>query len=308
MTQSRSDTGLGIPGRLAACAGVALLAGVLIAGSKAPSADTDVVWAINVGGPAYEGIDGTWYGAEASITGGSRRRMQTVKGSQDPVLYRTYRVGDVRVAHPIANGTYDVTFHFAEPEQLRPGGRLFDAFAEGRRVIEDLDVMSFRDGKAESGLTITVPNVVVVDGELNIGFEASAKEPVLSGLVVRGKNRPQSAWELVWQDEFNGDGLEDAKWNVNVWPPRKVNDEDQAYTARASNLRVEDGMLVIEAALKRGRSCRAGRAHGRRSGCCRATRSPMRRRAMAASGRGAPIATPGPTPARSTSWSTSATR
>jgi beta-glucanase (GH16 family) len=32
-----------------------------------------------------------------------------------------------------------------------------------------------------------------------------------------------------------------------VWPARKVNDEDQAYTDRPENARLEDGMLVIEA-------------------------------------------------------------
>jgi beta-glucanase (GH16 family) len=247
MPRSAFAIGSGIPGRLAACAGIVLIAGVPSAGTTATPANTDVTLAINVGGPAYEGIDGTQYGAETSVTGGAPGRMETVKGSQDPVLYTTYRVGDIRVDHPIANGTYDITFHFAEPEQLEPGERLFDAFAEGRRIIDDLDVMSFRDGKVESALTVTAPNVVVADGELNIAFEASVSEPVLSALVVRDKSRAEPPWELVWRDEFNGDELDDAKWSINLWPPRKVNDEDQAYTARARNLRVEDGMLVIEA-------------------------------------------------------------
>ncbi len=247
MTKSRLAIGSGIPGRLAACAGVVPIAGVLIAGCTATRPDTDVAWAINVGGPGYDGIDGTRYEAEASVTGGTPGRMKSVKGSQDPFLYATYRVGDIRVDHPIANGTYDITFHFAEPEGLGPRERLFDTFAEGRQVIDDLDVMMFRDGKVESALTFTVPNVVVADGELNIAFEASASEPVLSALVVRDKNRPKPRWELVWRDEFDGDELDNAKWNIDVWPQRKVNDEDQAYTARAKNLRIEDGLLVIEA-------------------------------------------------------------
>ncbi len=90
----------------------------------------------------------------------------------------------------------------------------------------------------------------MADGELNIAFEASAGEPVLNALVVRDKNRPRPAWELVWSDEFEGEALDDAKWTARNWPPRKVNDEDQAYTSRTRNLRVEDGMLVIEAHLE----------------------------------------------------------
>ena len=234
-------------------------------GSDSPDAagKTDLVWAVNVGGPAYEGIDGTRYEAESSVQGGTVGQMETVKGSQDPFLYMTYREGDIKVAHPIANGTYDVTFHFAEPKSYEGGERVFDAIAEGQRVIDDLDVMLFRDGKIESALTVTAHNVVVADGELSIRFEASADQPTLSALVVRDKNRPAGNWELVWSDEFVGDALDAAKWSPNVWPARKVNDEDQAYTAREKNLRVENGSLVIEAHKEdyEGASYTSGRVH-----------------------------------------------
>jgi len=52
---------------------------------------------------------------------------------------------------------------------------------------------------------------------------------------------------LVWNDEFNGDGLPDAtRWDYEVGFIR--NQERQYYTQRrAANARVENGMLVIEA-------------------------------------------------------------
>ena len=205
------------------------------------------VWAVNVGGPAYSGVEGTEFIAEEWVTGGTVGRLETVKGSQDPELYRTYRSGDIEIAYPIENGAYDITFHFAEPDPVAGGERVFDAFAEGRRVIEDLDVMLFRDGKTESALTVTTPGVVVTDGELNIDFKASAGEPVLSALVVRIRQQAGDGWQLVWQDEFTGESLDTTRWSPNIWPPRKVNDEDQAYTGREKNLRLEDGMLIIEA-------------------------------------------------------------
>ena len=210
-------------------------------------AATDLVWAINVGGPAYDGVEGTPYAAEESVTGGTVGTMEQVKGSQDAELYKTYRTGDIEITHAIANGTYDITFHFAEPEQVGGGERVFDGFAEGERVIDDLDIMAFRDGQVISALTVTIANVVVSDGELNVSFEASAGEPTLSGLLVRDKNRPGEDWELVWNDEFDGGALDDSKWSPNIWAPRKVNDEDTAYTGRDENIRVEDGMLIIEA-------------------------------------------------------------
>ena len=225
----------------------ALIACGLLASCGAADSEPPGSWAVNVGGPAHSGIEGTEYGAEQGVSGGIIGRMETVKGSQDPELYRTYRRGDIEVSLPIANGSYDVTFHFAEPDQVEGGERVFDAFAEGQRVIDDLDVMLFRDGKVESALTVTTPGVVVADGELNIDFEASVGEPVLSALVVVPRQEPADDWQLVWDDEFDGEALDEDKWSPNIWPPRKVNDEDQAYTGREKNIRLEDGMLVIEA-------------------------------------------------------------
>ena len=79
------------------------------------AAKTDLVWAVNVGGGAYVGVDGTVYSAETSVTGGAAGAMELVKGTQDPALYKAYRTGDIKIAREIANGTYDITFHFAEP-------------------------------------------------------------------------------------------------------------------------------------------------------------------------------------------------
>jgi len=246
----------------------ALLTSALLAAGCEGKPDTDLVWAVNVGGAAYTGIDGTEYVAEESVSGGTRGRMETVKGSQDPLLYQTYREGDIEIAHPIANGTYDITFHFAEPDEVGGNERVFDGFAEGNRVIDDLDVMLFRDGKVFSALTVTAPNVEVTDGELNISFEASIGEPTLSGLVVRNKNRPTDEWKLVWSDEFDGEAIDETKWSPNIWPPRKVNDEDQAYTGREKNLRVENGSLIIEAHKEdyEGASYTSGRLHSEGKG------------------------------------------
>jgi beta-glucanase (GH16 family) len=54
---------------------------------------------------------------------------------------------------------------------------------------------------------------------------------------------------LIWQDEFDGDGLPDAsKWRYDVGGDGWGNNEAQFYTeARMENARVEDGLLIIEA-------------------------------------------------------------
>lgn len=243
--------------------------GLLLAGCDSTPLQTGAVWAVNIGGPAYIAVDGTHYAAEQSTSGGMVGEIDIVKGSQDPFLYESYREGDIEILHPIANGTYDITFHFAEPDDIARGERIFDAFVEGQRVVKDIDVMLFRDGKTHSALTITVPNVVVADGELNIRFDASVHEPVLSALLLRANSRPARAWDLAWRDEFDIDGAPDAqKWNIEEWAPGVVNAEDQAYTAREENLRVADGYLIIEAHKEeyRGGSYTSARIHSRGKG------------------------------------------
>ena len=225
-----------------------MVTSTLAAGCESEEPGTDLVWAVNVGGPAYSGVDGTRYNADEFISGGQAGTLEDVLGSQDTTLYLSYREGEIRVHKPIARGRYDVTLHFAEPAEIGGGERLFDIEVNGRTVVRDLDVMASRDGKIRSALTVTVPNVEVADGYLDIEFPAAVREPVLSALVVRRKTIDPGEWQLVWNDEFDTDGAPDSsRWNLEEWPARKVNDEDQAYTSRRENVRVENGQLVIEA-------------------------------------------------------------
>lgn len=208
---------------------------------------SDTVWAVNVGGPAYQSSDGLSYEAENAVSGGKAGRIATVKGSQDGELYATYREGDIHVRRNIADGVYDVTFHFAEPAEVEGGDRIFNAFIGQRQVISSLDVMSSRDGKIRSALSVTVPDVEINDGVLEVRFAATAGAPILSALAVRNKVSRTANWKLTWSDEFDEAVLDKDKWGINIWPARKVNDEDQAYTPREKNLRIEKGKLVIEA-------------------------------------------------------------
>lgn len=222
-------------------------AGLVLASLASAVPAAELVWAVNVGGTQYAGSDGTVYAAETSVSGGTVRQQTTVKGSQDPALYRDLREGEIRVEHPLPNGRYDVTLHFAEPDEVQGGERIFDTFVEDRVVIDDLDIMASRDGKIESALTVTIAGIVVDDGELSVRFAATKGQPVLSALVVRHPQAGDAGWQLSWSDEFDGNELDAVKWSPNIWPARKVNDEDQAYTSRPRNLRLEDGMLLIEA-------------------------------------------------------------
>ena len=65
-------------------------------------------------------------------------------------------------------------------------------------------------------------------------------------------------WTLVWADEFDGDSLDPARWDVDLgngffdyrahaWVPGWGNEELQYYTREADNLCVQDGCLYIRA-------------------------------------------------------------
>ncbi len=226
--------------------------------------ESAIVWAMNVAGDAYTGSDGIQYEAESSVSGGETGTLELVKGSQDPTLYQTFRTGDVRVEKALPNGTYDVTLHFAEHEEIGGGQRVFNVIVNDENRIPDLDVMAWRDGQVKSGLTVATGSVEVTDGRLNVRFEPITGEPVLSAVVVRRHVPMSEDWELVWGDEFDYEGPPDpSKWSFNIWKPGKVNLEDQYYTDRPKNVRVENGMLVVEAHLEdyEGARYTSGRIH-----------------------------------------------
>ncbi len=58
---------------------------------------------------------------------------------------------------------------------------------------------------------------------------------------------PGEGWELVWQDEFDGDEIDPANWTYGIGGWGWGNGEAQYYTDRPENSRVENGLLVIEA-------------------------------------------------------------
>lgn len=60
-----------------------------------------------------------------------------------------------------------------------------------------------------------------------------------------------SAWSLVWSDEFDGRKIDRAKWGYDVDCWGGGNEEHQCYTKSARNAAIEDGKLVITARYER---------------------------------------------------------
>ena len=239
MTASKS-----IISSLIAALGFSLMANWVAAAIHSP-----VVWAVNVGGGQFNADSVLQYQADDCSEKHLCLNVPAVEGTQVQPLYKSYRTGELLFSQPMDNGVYDLTLHFMEPEDLAKGERLFDVLAQGDIVIGNLDVRSSRDGRMRSALSRTIPNIQVTEGQFEISLKSLKGLPVISGFEVRQRQSTgESAWTMLWQDEFDQDGSVNAdKWNIETWPARKVNDEDQTYTTRAKNLRIEDGLLIIEA-------------------------------------------------------------
>ena len=228
--------------------------------------DVDAVaWAVNMGGKKHQSRHGVTFHADM-YGGEATGSVAEVLGAQDPTIYQTYRMGELHLEQQLANGTYDLTFYFVEPEGAAPGDRVFDVLVQGETLVRDLDISLSRSSSAPSALKRTVTGVEVKDGVLQVQLKAVRSTPVLSGLVARSRQVDGRQWRLVWSDEFDYQGSPDPLgWQVDQWPARKVNDEDQAYTARADNVRVDAGRLILEAHKEQyeGAAYTSGRIHGR---------------------------------------------
>lgn len=56
----------------------------------------------------------------------------------------------------------------------------------------------------------------------------------------------KQGYKLKWKDDFNGDSLNKADWNVETHEPGWVNSEWQAYVDSADNIQVKDGKLLLK--------------------------------------------------------------
>lgn len=215
-----------------------------------PQGDGEVVWAVNAGGGAYTSSDGIAYVADEGFAGGTAATTgATIDTTPDPLLYQSERWGgQFAYAKTLANGTYHINLRLAEIFWQAPGARRFAVTAEGQMRLPDVDIYSEKGHRINAAYDLSIPDVVVQDGELNIDFSAIADAAKISAFVVRKPDVPEPEWQLVWQDEFAVDGAVDSsKWSHELWAPGRVNNEWQRYTARSENARVENGKLVIEA-------------------------------------------------------------
>lgn len=70
----------------------------------------------------------------------------SIAGTRNPEVAATYRTGSFSYHIPVTDGPHSVILTFVEPS-LEPGGRVFNVFANGQKMIADLDVAAAAKGK-----------------------------------------------------------------------------------------------------------------------------------------------------------------
>lgn len=146
--------------------------------TSAPS----VVFAVNAGGSQFTASNGITYQADKNFSGGGvYKTSHAIANTTDDALYQSERFGNAGYSIPVANGTYQITFRFAEIFQTRSGKRQFDVLAEGQQVIQNLDL--FKVAGHDKPYDV-VKTVTVSDGTLNINLKTDINNAKISAFHV----------------------------------------------------------------------------------------------------------------------------
>lgn len=122
---------------------------------------------------------------EYDFTGGSYALSSgAVSGTELDALFHTVRVGaQFGYSVPVPNGVYELEILTFEPVKTAPGQRVFDVEVEGVVVMDDLDI--YDEVGRFAAYTSPPVTVVVADGVLDLSFNASVAQALLSGVTLR---------------------------------------------------------------------------------------------------------------------------
>ena len=145
--------------------------------------DSDPTDLINIGGKIYTNSLGQTWIADNYFSGGKTYSTNAaIAGTSDDKLYQSERFGNFSYKIPVANGNYEVDLEFAEIYWDAPNQRIFDVAAEGKLVLDDLDIWS-EVGK-NAALTKQL-SIEVTDGMLNLDFLTVVDQAKVSAIRVK---------------------------------------------------------------------------------------------------------------------------
>ena len=138
--------------------------------------------------------DGKKFGSDTYFEGGTAETISgpgawgrtpappSIAGTSSPEVAATYRTGSFSYRIPAADGPHSVVLTFVEPI-LHPGDRIFDVFANGQKIVADLDVA------AAAGRALTAYQqhfeVTARDGMVVLEFRPTKGDAIVSAIEVQ---------------------------------------------------------------------------------------------------------------------------
>lgn len=150
---------------------------------------------VNAGGPTYvDGNGRTFVNRDAAFTGGqpfSLALSTSIGGTLDDTLFRTGLVGsDIRFDVNVPDGNYALFVEFASIDPAdEAGANVFDVFAEGVSVVDDVDPFVIGGGAAHVAGAVHA-DVTVDDGALNVQLLAGQGEAIVSAIALVPRDTP----------------------------------------------------------------------------------------------------------------------
>jgi len=146
---------------------------------------------LNIAGAAWQNYyaDQIWTEEdEYGYTGGSQVLLpDTVQfnNTSEDEIYRSELRNAAFYQIRLPDGQYDVTLMFAETEFNSPSSRIFDVYAEGQLILDNLNIYAEAGLQQFTAVEKTIPQISVDDGILNLFFESVVGDPVISGIKIQ---------------------------------------------------------------------------------------------------------------------------
>ena len=139
---------------------------------------------VNGGRENYTDSVGKEWLSNDGLSGGrsSSRNNAIAQTDNDPLYQSEYYGKNFDYSQDVANGSYDVTLHFAETVFFRSGQRVFDVSAEDQLVLDDFDIID-EVGSQNIALEKTF-TVGVNDGTLDLDFLAEVNNAKISAIEI----------------------------------------------------------------------------------------------------------------------------
>ena len=142
----------------------------------------------NAGAGEYVDIFGQqWQASQGFSSGRTFSNTNAIAQTESDFLYQSEHIGrDFSYTQAVANGSYDVTLHFAEIFFNQSGKRVFDVSLEDQLILDDFDIYAQAGGK-NIALERTF-NVNVSDGSLDLDFLSSVDLAKISAIEIEASS------------------------------------------------------------------------------------------------------------------------